>query len=305
MHAPRPKPTAFRRQLPQPLPYRRRPAASTDTGRPGDPSPPDGKPAAASTLFPSSPSLRLLSSSWAPEVFSQHLLRCRYLQHRIPQQTLQLGVLQLQAPKPLRLRYLQPAILRAPLIKRRVADAVLATPLRHPTPSPVLVQYPDDLFLVEPVHTHVSSNWLGLATPVHDFPTGIHRTPPDDGRLRRIWPTAIWPTPPSVSGVLSPKRWPAAAAHRTRDTAGLPRGLSPACPARWPAVAPAALSPVRKPSPSPSLWRPGAGRLAECRDSPARGGPPTGTVPAHREYRRVPRPSRASGPAIREPSSRR
>ena len=62
----------------------RRPAASTGTGRPADPSPPDRKPAAASALSPSSPSPPLLSGSWASEVFSQHLLECRYVQHRVP-----------------------------------------------------------------------------------------------------------------------------------------------------------------------------------------------------------------------------
>jgi hypothetical protein len=125
---------------------------------------------------------------------------------------------------------------------------------------------------------HFAERWRGVAG--HPYEQGFDLT---------LWPNRL--SQPS-------------APVRTR-VPGLPRRLPAAWPARRPAVVPAPLSPVRKPSPSPSLWRPGAGRLAECRDSPTRGAPPTGTVPAHREYRRVPRPSRASGPAIREPSSRR
>ena len=135
----------------------RRPAASADTGRPADPSPPDRKPAAASAPFPLSPSPPLLSGSWASEVFSRHLLECRHVRHRVRQWTLQLRVIQLQAPKPLRLRYLQPAILRTPLVERRVADAVLPTQLCHPSPRRVLLQYPDDLFRAESAPAHVFS----------------------------------------------------------------------------------------------------------------------------------------------------
>jgi len=79
----------------------------------------------ANNLFPSSPSPRLSFSNRASEVFSEHLFQRRDVHHRLCQKLLQLRVLGFKRPQLLGVGHLHAAILRAPLVKRRIADAVL------------------------------------------------------------------------------------------------------------------------------------------------------------------------------------
>src|ERR1700730_1322379 len=60
-------------------------------------------------------------------VFSEQILERRVIQYRFGQQLLQPSVLILQRLQPARLRYLQPAVLRFPLVKSRIRDPVPPT----------------------------------------------------------------------------------------------------------------------------------------------------------------------------------
>ena len=103
----------------------RRRNGSTFSGIRADQSAPVRRPAVANSLSPSSPSPRLSSSNRASEVFSEHLFQCRDVHHRLRQQLFELRVLGFQRPQLLGVGYLHAAILRAPLVERRIADAVL------------------------------------------------------------------------------------------------------------------------------------------------------------------------------------
>lgn len=91
------------------------------------------------------PSSRRSSSSRASEVFSEHLAERRHVHHRLRQKLLQPSVLVLKSLQPLGFRYLHLAILRTPLVKRRVADAVFAAQIRGRKPRLVLLQNPNDI----------------------------------------------------------------------------------------------------------------------------------------------------------------
>src|SRR5690606_23694758 len=73
-----------------------------------------------------------------------------------------LAVLLLQALQPLRLRYVHAAILRAPLVERRIAHTVFAAKLRRRKPCLVLLQNADDLFVGKSRSLH------GLSPPPGD-----------------------------------------------------------------------------------------------------------------------------------------
>src|SRR6185312_1396698 len=92
-----------------------------------------------------SPRSRLSSASRASEVFSKHLFQRRHIERRFRQQLLQLPVLLLESLQLAGVRHLHPAILRTPVIKRRIADPMLAANIRRRHPSLMLLQNPDDL----------------------------------------------------------------------------------------------------------------------------------------------------------------
>jgi len=63
--------------------------------------------------------------------FSEQLAQRRHVEHLLGQELLQLAVLLLPGLQPLRVRDLEPAVLRSPRVERGVADPVLAADLRH------------------------------------------------------------------------------------------------------------------------------------------------------------------------------
>jgi hypothetical protein len=69
------------------------------------------------------------------------------LQHRLGQETLQLGGLGLQILQPAQLGHLHAAIPALPLAERGVRHAVPAAQLRDLRPGGILLQNPDNLFL--------------------------------------------------------------------------------------------------------------------------------------------------------------
>src|SRR4029077_20239487 len=91
---------------------------------------------------------------WASEVFSEHFLQCRGVQHRLRQQLLEFAVLFLESLQLAGVGDLHPAITRPPLVKRRIADAVLAAQIARRQPGSVLLQDLDDLLFREPAFTH-------------------------------------------------------------------------------------------------------------------------------------------------------
>src|SRR5271157_3313054 len=76
---------------------------------------------------------------------------------------LQLPVLLLQRPQPLRLAHFHPAVLPLPPVQRLRRDPVLATQLRRRHPSFRLLQDANDLLFVESTLAHDSSSqpWAG------------------------------------------------------------------------------------------------------------------------------------------------
>src|SRR4051794_9043441 len=111
-------------------------------------------PAAASNLSVRSPRSRPASLSWASEVFCQHLAQRRRVQHLLRQQLLEPAVLLLERLQAPRLRDLEPAVLRAPGVERRITDAVPPADLGPRQPRLVLLQHADDLLLAEPALAH-------------------------------------------------------------------------------------------------------------------------------------------------------
>lgn len=93
--------------------------------------------------------------NWASKVFSEHLAQGRDVHHLLAQQTLQVRVLILELLQSLGLTDLHAAILRAPIVKRRITDPVLPAELRCAQPGLVLLQHADDLFFREPAPLHV------------------------------------------------------------------------------------------------------------------------------------------------------
>lgn len=109
------------------------------------------------SLFLPKPSSRRFSLIRASEVFSKHLLQSRYVQHRVGQKTLQFGILVFKRLQALGIGRLQAATLRAPLVKRRITDAVLSAQLNGRHPNLMLLEYSDDLFFAEAGSFHVLS----------------------------------------------------------------------------------------------------------------------------------------------------
>ena len=60
----------------------------------------------------------------ASELFCQKILQRRFVQHRVGQQALELGVLALELLEPPGIRHLQPTILRLPVVDRRFRNPV-------------------------------------------------------------------------------------------------------------------------------------------------------------------------------------
>lgn len=89
-----------------------------------------------------SPSFRTAQSRhacarWASEVFCEHLLERRCIKHRLCQELLQPAALVFQRLEPAGVRDFHPAVARTPLVKRRVADAMLVAYLARQQPSGV------------------------------------------------------------------------------------------------------------------------------------------------------------------------
>src|SRR5436305_14701717 len=83
------------------------------------------RPAAANSSSLRSPRSQHVSASWALEVFSEHLLQRRRIEHRLSQQLLELAVLVLERLQLACVGDLHPAEARAPFVEGRIADAVL------------------------------------------------------------------------------------------------------------------------------------------------------------------------------------
>src|SRR5581483_6378502 len=112
---------------------------SSDAGRPGD------KRAAANSSSLGPPRSQLVSASWASEVFSEHLLQRRRIEHRLGQKLLELAGV----------GDLHPAVPRSPLVEGCVADPVLAAQLAYRQAGSVLLQHLDNLLFRESALTHV------------------------------------------------------------------------------------------------------------------------------------------------------
>src|SRR5580698_9034798 len=123
--------------------------SSWGADRPGD------KPVAANSVSLGPPRSQRVGASWASEVFYEHLLERRRIQHRLRQQLLQLAVLVLQRLELAGIGDLHPTVARAPLVEGRIADAVLAAQLARRQSGSVLLQHLDDLFFRKSALTHV------------------------------------------------------------------------------------------------------------------------------------------------------
>jgi len=77
--------------------------------------------------------------------FSQKLLSESIRPHRVSQKTLQFGILVFKRLQAIGIGHLHAATLQAPLLKRRITDAVLSAQLNGRHPNPMLLQYSDDL----------------------------------------------------------------------------------------------------------------------------------------------------------------
>src|SRR5690242_3636798 len=73
-----------------------------------------------------SPRSQHVSASWASEVFCQHLLQRRRIEHRLRQQLLELAILVLERLEFARIGDLHPPEAGPPLVESCVADAMLA-----------------------------------------------------------------------------------------------------------------------------------------------------------------------------------
>src|SRR5581483_5284222 len=106
-----------------------RQTALSHSGRSSGASRPGDKHAAANSSCLGPPRSQLVSASWASEVFSEHLLERRRIEHRLRQKLLQLAVLVLKCLELAGIGDLHPAIAGSPLVEGRIADAVLAAQL--------------------------------------------------------------------------------------------------------------------------------------------------------------------------------
>jgi hypothetical protein len=88
---------------------------------------------------------------------------------------LQLAVLGLELFQSPKLRYVQTAVLRLPVVERRLADAVLSDKLRHLHAGLCLLQDRDDLLFTEPGLLHKSSPVGKLYSRLVRFGRGLHR----------------------------------------------------------------------------------------------------------------------------------
>ena len=82
-----------------------------------------------------------------PTIFCQKLAKCRGFQHLVGQQLLQLRVLVFQGLQALGVRHVHAAILRLPVIQRRLGDPVLAGQVASLRTRLVLAEHRDDLLL--------------------------------------------------------------------------------------------------------------------------------------------------------------
>ena len=81
----------------------------------------------------------------ASELFCQKILQRSLVQHRIGQQPLELGVLALQLLEPPGIGDLQPAILRLPVVDRRLRHSVSTGQVSGLRTRLSLLQHSDDL----------------------------------------------------------------------------------------------------------------------------------------------------------------
>jgi IS5 family transposase len=100
------------------------------------------------------------------------------------------GVLVLQPLQLAGVRHFHPAVLRAPCVERRVADAVLAAQVRRRGTSLMLLEQPSNLLLREPRSLHRPSPVDGLYFKAGTFqgagsPARQPRLQPDIGRRQR------------------------------------------------------------------------------------------------------------------------
>src|SRR6056297_1312100 len=88
------------------------------------------------------------------EVFSEHFLERRDIEHLLRQHLLQLRILGLQRLQPPGVGHFHAAILRPPLVEGRIANPVLAAQILCAQPSLVLLQNANDLFFAETASLH-------------------------------------------------------------------------------------------------------------------------------------------------------
>ena len=120
-----------------------------------------------------------VSEAWATAVrlaagftiFCADLLEDCVVQHRLGQQLLQPPVLILQHLRPARIRHIEPAVLRLPLVERRAADPVLAAHIRRLRPRLLLPQDRDNLLFREPAPLHRPCPPIDGLYPI---PEGFH-----------------------------------------------------------------------------------------------------------------------------------
>ena len=93
-------------------------------------------------------------------LFCEKVLQRRVVQHGIRQKALELRVLVLERPQPLRLRNFHGALLRLPVVDRRLGYAVPPRQICGDV-SPSLLQHPDNLLFRKPLALHLVRPRLG------------------------------------------------------------------------------------------------------------------------------------------------
>ena len=107
------------------------------------------RPASGCIASQSWPSPQRVVLNRASKVFSQHFLKRRDIHHLFSQKLLQLGVLGFKRLQLLCIRHFHPAILGAPLVERRITDAMLAAKISSRRARLMLLQYSDYLLFAE------------------------------------------------------------------------------------------------------------------------------------------------------------
>ena len=102
----------------------------------------------------------------ASELFCQKILQRRFVQHRVGQQALELGVLALELLEPPGIRHLQPTILRLPVVDRRFRYTISTGQIGGLRSSFGLLKQANDLLFGEPQSLRLvrPSNRAGLSS---------------------------------------------------------------------------------------------------------------------------------------------